>query len=374
VEAKEKVLEIVTACLKAGVNLIDTSHWYGQGRSERLLGHALSRLPRQAYHIFTKVGRYEKDVLQMFDFSFAKTYQAGKDSLKRLRCEYITSLQVHDPEFAPSYEIILEETLPALQKLKEEGVCKLIGITGYPLELQQEIISRSPVALQTSLTYCHYTLSDTSLLTSSHCDLCERKNIALINAAPIAMGLHTHGQPPEWHPAKPETKALCAKAATYCKQQDVDIARLALHFTMSNERIPSTLVSCTSLAELEANLSAATGTLTRNEQKVLAHITDKIFKPAGQQTWDGVELEAYWRHVGRTLLTERLYSKDGANGGAAGQHDEMIVIGLVLLLIGIFILIAACMGAHDYDSLVELVGFAPPPSLPPPRPKLFGLF
>jgi len=62
-EAPEDVArarEIVHHVLKRGVNLIDSSHWYGQGRSERLLGLALADVPRAAYFINTKIGRYEK--------------------------------------------------------------------------------------------------------------------------------------------------------------------------------------------------------------------------------------------------------------------------------------------------------------------------
>ena len=73
---KEAARNIVHMCLKAGVNVIDTSHWYGQGRSERLLGHALKDVPRQAYYINSKIGRYDKDPMLMFDFSYDKTYQA----------------------------------------------------------------------------------------------------------------------------------------------------------------------------------------------------------------------------------------------------------------------------------------------------------
>ena len=72
----------------------------------------------------------------MFDFSFEKTYQGGLDTLRRLKLECVDSLQVHDPEFAPSVEIILEQTLPALQKLKDEGKIRFVGMTGYPLALQ----------------------------------------------------------------------------------------------------------------------------------------------------------------------------------------------------------------------------------------------
>lgn len=90
----EHAKEVVLSCLKAGVNLIDTAHWYGQGRSERLLGHALADVPRAAYYINTKIGRYEKSTLGMFDFSYEKTYQAALDSLKRLRVECVDSMQV----------------------------------------------------------------------------------------------------------------------------------------------------------------------------------------------------------------------------------------------------------------------------------------
>jgi L-galactose dehydrogenase len=136
-EDKDRAKSIVVACLKAGVNLIDSSHWYGQGRSERLLGHALADVPRSAYFINSKIGRYEKDPLKMFDFSYEKTYQGGLDTLRRLKLDCLDSLQVHDPEFAPSVEVILEQTLPALQRLKDEGKIRLIGMTGYPLAMQQ---------------------------------------------------------------------------------------------------------------------------------------------------------------------------------------------------------------------------------------------
>ncbi|MDE0856453.1 MAG: cyclic nucleotide-binding domain-containing protein, partial [Nevskia sp.] len=47
------------------------------------------------------------------------------DTLRRLKLECVDSMQVHDPEFAPSVEVILEQTLPALQRLKDEGKIRL---------------------------------------------------------------------------------------------------------------------------------------------------------------------------------------------------------------------------------------------------------
>ena len=54
-------------------------------------------------------------------------------------------MQVHDPEFAPSVDVIIEQTLPALDRLKREGKIRLVGMTGYPLTLQKEIFERAHV-------------------------------------------------------------------------------------------------------------------------------------------------------------------------------------------------------------------------------------
>jgi len=43
------------------------------------------------------------------------------------------------------------------------GKIKYIGITGYPLEIFEKVLEKSKVQIDTILTYCHYTLNDTSL-------------------------------------------------------------------------------------------------------------------------------------------------------------------------------------------------------------------
>ena len=282
-EDKERAQQIVHMCLKAGVNLIDTSHWYGQGRSERLLGHALKGVPRKAYYINSKIGRYDKDPLRMFDFSFEKTYQGVLDTLRRLQLDYIDSMQVHDPEFSPSTEIILEQTLPALQKLKEEGKIRFIGMTGYPLAMQRDVLERSAVKVDTSLSYCHYSLNDTSLVSSGFVDFCEQRGIALINASPISMGLLMDRDPPDWHPATDAAKAVCRQAVAYCRQEGVDISKLALHFTLRNERIATTLISSTSVQRMGANLAAVNATLSEKEEQARPRARELCSVPTHRQ-------------------------------------------------------------------------------------------
>ncbi len=84
----------VHAALAAGVNYIDTAPWYGQGLSESVLGDALANVPRGSYFIGTKVGRYDKEVLGMFDFSKERVQQSVTESLARLKLEYVDIIQV----------------------------------------------------------------------------------------------------------------------------------------------------------------------------------------------------------------------------------------------------------------------------------------
>ena len=66
--------------------------------------------------------------------SAERTLRSVDESLARMGVEYVDVIQVHDMEFAPNLNIILNETLPALKKVKEQGKARYIGITGYPLE------------------------------------------------------------------------------------------------------------------------------------------------------------------------------------------------------------------------------------------------
>ena len=60
---------------------------------------------------------------------------------------------------------------------------------------------------------------------------------------------------------------------------------------------------------MASNIAACSETLSREEQQALTHLREKIFAPAGEQTWENVEIGAYWETVGKRLLTQQLYNK-----------------------------------------------------------------
>ena len=249
----EECAEIISDTVRKGINLIDTAPWYGQGQSEKIIGHALSRIPRDAYYIFTKVGRYDLDVKGMFDFRAERVERSVNESMERLGLDYLDCVQVHDPEFAPCVDVIVNETVPLLQQLKKDGKIGMIGMTGYDLEIQRDIIERCSdekgIKIDTSLTYCHYSMNDNTLIekmknqNESFLDFASRNKIGLINASPLSMGLLTNRGPPSWHPATKEIRDACRDAVSYCESKSIDIAKLAMYFTLSYEDIATTLVS-----------------------------------------------------------------------------------------------------------------------------------
>ncbi|RUS76704.1 hypothetical protein EGW08_015531 [Elysia chlorotica] len=299
-------VEVVKTCLQEGINYIDTAPWYGQGKSETVLGKVLPTVPRSSFYISTKVGRYDLDPTKKFDFSAERTLKSVDESLQRLGLDYVDVIQIHDMEFAPSLDIILNETLPALQKVKNSGKARFIGITGYPLNNFKEVLERSTVKIDTVLTYCRASMNDFAL--KDWLPYFKAKGVGVVNASPISMGLLSNRGPPEWHPATKHIKDACAQAAAYCQERDVDISRLGLRFSLEEEEIPTTLVSTASRVNLLKNLQSVYTPLDDKEKQVLKEVMTKYMEPLNNAHWEGVEVADYWQKIKSLQETSTPYT------------------------------------------------------------------
>ena len=229
-------IRAVRVALDSGINLIDTSPFYGLTKAETLLGKALRDVPRESYYLATKVGRYGYK-LKDFDFSAARVAASVDESLKRLGVEYVDFIQAHDVEFG-KVEQIINETIPALRELQARGKVRFVGITALPLKLFRTVMDR--VELDQIQSYCHYCLNDTAL--NDVLPFLESKCVGIFSSAPLAMRLLSLEGPPHWHPAPPNLRARCAEAARFCKARGSDIGKLALQFAVNNPRIHTTIV------------------------------------------------------------------------------------------------------------------------------------
>merc|ERR1711964_797095 len=101
-------------------------------------------------------------------------------------------------------------------------------------------------------------------------------------------GLLTSRGPPSWHPATDAIKAVCLTASQHCEAEGVDIAKLAMYFSLkTDQRIPTCLVSTASLANLRKNIeSCYDDDLNDKEREVLEAILSQPFRPLENATWE----------------------------------------------------------------------------------------
>lgn len=115
---EQQAIDTVHAAMDAGVNLFDTAPMYGDGESERLLGKAL-------------LGRRDKAVIADKVAGSAMSHDAViagcETSLRLLQTDYVDLLQIH----WASSTVPLDETLSAMEKLKQSGKVRALGVCNF---------------------------------------------------------------------------------------------------------------------------------------------------------------------------------------------------------------------------------------------------
>jgi L-galactose dehydrogenase len=266
----------VHAALDHGINLIDTAPYYGATRAETVLGQALKGIRRDRYYLATKVARYGPD-LKDFDFSAARVTRSVEESLARLGVDYVDFIQVHDMEFGRIRQII-DETLPALFRLRAAGKARFVGITALPVHLFKRVLDEVPEVDQVQ-SYCHYTLNDTAL--ADLLPYLKTKNVGIFNSAPLAMRLLSNDGPPGWHPAPAELRARCAEAAAFCRRRGADLSHLALQFSLANPDIHTHVVGTASVDRVLENIRVAS---IPPDPELLAGVLN-LLQPVHNLTW-----------------------------------------------------------------------------------------
>ena len=254
---EKRGIEAVFTAIEAGINIIDVSPYYGYYKAETVLGKALKDIPRDKYFLSTKVGRYGENGHNVWDYSAQRVTQSVYESMERLNIDYIDIINVHDIEFQSrlpeGLQKIADETLPALVKLKEQGVVKHIGCTDLQLENLQWIVEHTPEGtIESILNFCHFCLNDDKLV--DYLDFFEQHHVGVLNASPFSMGLLTQRGAPDWHPAPQRLKEVCREAADYCNNVGYPIEKLAMQYAVSNPRIASCIFSTTRPENLLRNI------------------------------------------------------------------------------------------------------------------------
>jgi aryl-alcohol dehydrogenase-like predicted oxidoreductase len=137
----DESVQTIRSAIERGITLIDTAPVYGFGRSEEIVGLALSGGLRDRAVIATKVGLEWRDGKVWRNSSAARIQKEVEQSLRRLRTDYIDLYQVHWPDPL----VPIQETAAALARLLNEGKIRAIGVSNYSPEQMAEFRKAAPI-------------------------------------------------------------------------------------------------------------------------------------------------------------------------------------------------------------------------------------
>ena len=109
------------------------------------------------------------------------------------------------------------------------------------------------------------------------------------------MGLLTNAGPPDWHPASPDLKTLCARAGADCAARGVELGKLSVHHNINHlaESVATTLLGVGRMEILKINLDIVMEGLSAVEREVMEEIKEKYFSGLTDTSWDYTEIEEY---------------------------------------------------------------------------------
>lgn len=121
----------IARAIDVGVNYFDTAVQYGNGESEKNLGRILQKLKPSSMVVGTKVRLPVADFGRIAD-AIAQSLEA---SLARLRRERVDILHLHNAITeggggkAFSVRQVLDQAVPALERLRQQGKLRFLGLT-----------------------------------------------------------------------------------------------------------------------------------------------------------------------------------------------------------------------------------------------------
>ncbi len=174
---------LVRAALDNGINLLDTAYVYGLGHSEELVGEVMKEYDRDKIILATKGAQAFSSGEQVIDNRPEFLTDQVNKSLKRLGTDYIDIFYIHFPD----HDTPKAEAVGALQKLKEAGKIRAIGISNFSLDQIKEANADGYV----DVVEDEFSLLHQDHLTEGMLDYLHDHQISFVPYFPLASGLLT---------------------------------------------------------------------------------------------------------------------------------------------------------------------------------------
>jgi aryl-alcohol dehydrogenase-like predicted oxidoreductase len=279
---QDDVNRTVRRAVELGVNYFDTAEAYNQGRSEESLGLAIRGLSRDRLLIGTKLSPNNAHPAAIVEHCDA--------SLRRLQTDYIDLYMVHWPiaphsivhfdgdAACPSAAVAFE----TLATLRRQGKVRHVGVSNFGVEYLEEARAAGAEIAANELPY-NLLCRAIELEILPHCRCC---GVGVIGYMALMQGLLASLYPtladvPLWQRrtrhfgparagelcrhgqagAEEETARTLADIRAIAVEQGMTLPEIAVRWAIAGDGITSTLVGARNVAELEANVRAASAPL-----------------------------------------------------------------------------------------------------------------
>ncbi len=201
-------IKAIRAAFEAGITTIDTAEVYGEGHSEQVVAEALSDVRDQAVYATKVCANHLK---------YDQVIEACDRSLKNLKTDYIDLYQIHWPSGAFNSEVVpIEETMRALNDLKQQGKIRAIGVSNFSREQLAEAMQYGRIDSLQPPYNLFWRGVEQDLM-----PYCVEQNISILAYSPLAQGLLTgrFGPDHQFEDGDVRAKNKLFKGETYARAQ-----------------------------------------------------------------------------------------------------------------------------------------------------------
>lgn len=297
---QQNVTRIVRRSVELGVNYFDTAEAYNEGRSEEFLGKAIKEVPRDQVIIGSKIlpTNLYPDVL----------VDHCEASLRRLDLDYLDLYMIHWPihpqsmkSFSNDEDVIkhppkIEEAVPVLLKLQEQGKIRHLGLSNFSVPKCEEITQIGGNYAANQLGY--------SLLTRAPemeiFPYCKEHGVGVIAYMVLMQALLTDkyqsfDEIPELHKrtrhfncnrtetcrhdeegAEAETQQALTDIRAIAKECGINTADVALKWVLANDVVTCALVGTQKLHRIDTNVKAVEDPLPAEIVERLNKVTQPV--------------------------------------------------------------------------------------------------
>ena len=264
--------------IASGINFFDTADMYSLGRSEEILGNALTnmRIPREQVVIATKVFNPMGDDPNAKGLSRKHIMHSIDNSLRRLKVDYIDLYQIHRFD----YHTPIEETLEALNDVVSQGKALYLGASSmFAWQFAKMLYTADRLGLRRFVSMQnHYNLAyreeEREML-----PLCREEGIGVMPWSPLARGFLTGKRQTSREKTddfahklyyQPEDNLVVERVTQIAESRGVPNAQIALAWLMAQPGVTAPIIGASKMQHLDDALASLDLVLRPDELQALA--------------------------------------------------------------------------------------------------------